>query len=199
MGTNKPLHRWGSVQGFCPNVDLYTSMPTESQSTGEVVVWGSWYQSTHRSPLCHHSVESLTLLLYDHLILSVQFLMIHLYMHYSQQHNIMWYTHIMWWMHHRANLSSWTINGQILHRVRSSTSCDFSFLLQVAWLKLKNALKTVLFNQMFVNLPFSVVLYFIMQWRGGSVHADLPTFKWVLLEIAVFLIFEEIGFYYFHR
>ncbi|XP_071786416.1 fatty acid hydroxylase domain-containing protein 2-like [Asterias amurensis] len=69
----------------------------------------------------------------------------------------------------------------------------------VAWPKLKNAIKTVLFNQIFVNVPFSVVFYFVMQWRGGSVSADLPTFKWVLLEIAVFLIFEEIGFYYNHR
>ncbi|XP_022079657.1 fatty acid hydroxylase domain-containing protein 2-like [Acanthaster planci] len=69
----------------------------------------------------------------------------------------------------------------------------------VPWPKLRKALQTVLFNQFFVNIPFAVFLYVMMQLRGCNISADLPTFKWVLVELGVFLIFEEIGFYYFHR
>ena len=41
--------------------------------------------------------------------------------------------------------------------------------------------------------------YPLMKWRGFPPLRDLPTFQWVLVEIAVFALTEEILFYYSHR
>jgi methylsterol monooxygenase len=38
-----------------------------------------------------------------------------------------------------------------------------------------------------------------MKWRGFPPLRDLPTFHWVLVEMAVHILMEEIGFYYSHR
>ena len=42
-------------------------------------------------------------------------------------------------------------------------------------------------------------VYHIMMWRGCDFGKELPTVQWVLLELTIFLLFEEIGFYYSHR
>lgn len=57
----------------------------------------------------------------------------------------------------------------------------------------------VLFNQLIVSLPLSYVSYHLMEWRGYPSVRKLPTFHWVLAELAIHILFEEIGFYYSHR
>jgi hypothetical protein len=39
----------------------------------------------------------------------------------------------------------------------------------------------------------------MMKWRGSPPLRELPTFHWVLAEMAVHILMEEIGFYYSHR
>lgn len=57
----------------------------------------------------------------------------------------------------------------------------------------------VLFNQIAIGLPVIYLSYHLMQWRGYAPVRELPTFHWVLAEIAIHILFEEIGFYYSHR
>lgn len=57
----------------------------------------------------------------------------------------------------------------------------------------------VLFNQIVVTIPFTYLSYQLMKWRGFPPLRDLPTFHWVLVEMAVHILMEEIGFYYSHR
>ncbi|MEQ2206317.1 hypothetical protein XENOCAPTIV_027726 [Xenoophorus captivus] len=71
--------------------------------------------------------------------------------------------------------------------------------LQVDPTKLRQAVKTVLFNQVFISGPMVVGIYFLMSWRGDACGPELPTFHWALMELAVFSILEEILFYYTHR
>ncbi|KAK5619058.1 Fatty acid hydroxylase domain-containing protein 2 [Crenichthys baileyi] len=65
--------------------------------------------------------------------------------------------------------------------------------------KLRQAVKTVLFNQVFISGPMVVAIYFLISWRGDACGPELPTFHWALTELAVFSILEEILFYYTHR
>ncbi|XP_037543211.1 fatty acid hydroxylase domain-containing protein 2 [Nematolebias whitei] len=65
--------------------------------------------------------------------------------------------------------------------------------------KLRQAVKTVLFNHFFISGPMVVVVYHLMSWRGGACGPELPTFHWALMELAVFSMVEEIMFYYSHR
>lgn len=65
--------------------------------------------------------------------------------------------------------------------------------------KLMRAVKLVLFNQIVVGGVFSVVLYPVYTRRGCSFGPELPSFQWVLFEIAIFTLVEEVGFYYSHR
>ncbi|XP_050417708.1 fatty acid hydroxylase domain-containing protein 2 isoform X1 [Patella vulgata] len=64
---------------------------------------------------------------------------------------------------------------------------------------LKRAIGVVLFNQTVVGIPFMCVAYLAMTWRGCSMNGELPTFHWVLFEMTVFTLFEELAFYYSHR
>lgn len=57
----------------------------------------------------------------------------------------------------------------------------------------------VLFNQLVVGIPFTVVAFHVLQMRGYNYSRELPTFHWVLLELVVFTIAEEVFFYYSHR
>ncbi|XP_029028429.1 fatty acid hydroxylase domain-containing protein 2 [Betta splendens] len=65
--------------------------------------------------------------------------------------------------------------------------------------KLRQALKCVLFNQVVVSGLMAGAVYFLMTWKGNPVGPELPTFHWALLELAVFSITEEVLFYYTHR
>jgi methylsterol monooxygenase len=57
----------------------------------------------------------------------------------------------------------------------------------------------VIFNQAVVGLPVAYMSYLMMKWRGSPPLRELPTFHWVLAEMAVHILMEEIGFYYSHR
>ncbi|KAF6725169.1 Fatty acid hydroxylase domain-containing protein 2 [Oryzias melastigma] len=65
--------------------------------------------------------------------------------------------------------------------------------------KLRQALRTVIFNQVFISGPMVVGVYYLMTLRGNPCGPELPTFHWALLELALFSIIEEILFYYSHR
>lgn len=65
--------------------------------------------------------------------------------------------------------------------------------------KLMSAILLVLFNQFVVSLPFMYVSFRVMKWRGCSFGPELPTFHWVLFEMIVFAVVEEVMFYYSHR
>ncbi|ELV12310.1 fatty acid hydroxylase domain-containing protein 2 isoform X2 [Tupaia chinensis] len=65
--------------------------------------------------------------------------------------------------------------------------------------KLRQAIRTVLFNQIMISLPMVVFLYPFLKWWGDPCRRALPTFHWVLLELAIFTVIEEVLFYYVHR
>jgi methylsterol monooxygenase len=65
--------------------------------------------------------------------------------------------------------------------------------------KLKAVAAYVFFNQSVVSIPFLYVAFTIMQWRGCSFGRELPTFHWVVFELVVFTLVEEVIFYYSHR
>ncbi|XP_066572573.1 fatty acid hydroxylase domain-containing protein 2 [Amia ocellicauda] len=65
--------------------------------------------------------------------------------------------------------------------------------------KLRQAVKTVFYNQLFLSMPMVVAMYCLMKWRGNPCGPELPTFHWVLLELTVSGLLEEILFYYSHR
>ncbi|XP_043218286.1 fatty acid hydroxylase domain-containing protein 2-like isoform X1 [Amphibalanus amphitrite] len=65
--------------------------------------------------------------------------------------------------------------------------------------RLLQAIFWVLFNQTVVGLPCMLVFYKLLELRGFDTGRELPTFHWVLLEIAVCLLVEEVAFYYSHR
>ncbi|XP_052059240.1 fatty acid hydroxylase domain-containing protein 2-like [Mytilus californianus] len=41
--------------------------------------------------------------------------------------------------------------------------------------------------------------FYLMKWRGCAISGEMPSFAWILLELTVFSLVEEIGFYYSHR
>lgn len=57
----------------------------------------------------------------------------------------------------------------------------------------------VIFNQTVVALPVTVMAFALLRRRGYSYGPELPTFQWVLLELVVCVLAEEVGFYYSHR
>jgi len=62
------------------------------------------------------------------------------------------------------------------------------------------AVRVCMFNQL-VGLLFSIPLYMVLiNRRGLTFEADeLPTFQWFLVELCVYILVEEFGFYYSHR
>uniref|UniRef100_A0A1I8HYV7 Fatty acid hydroxylase domain-containing protein n=2 Tax=Macrostomum lignano TaxID=282301 RepID=A0A1I8HYV7_9PLAT len=65
--------------------------------------------------------------------------------------------------------------------------------------QLAKAIALVLFNQTVVGIPFSLLAYQAFRLRGGVFHGELPTLQWVILEIGVCVLAEEVFFYYSHR
>lgn len=65
--------------------------------------------------------------------------------------------------------------------------------------KLLHAMKIALFNQMVIGIPFVMVAAPAFLWRGCPIGGELPSFQWVLFEILVFSLVEEVFFYYSHR
>ncbi|XP_069679070.1 fatty acid hydroxylase domain-containing protein 2 isoform X1 [Periplaneta americana] len=65
--------------------------------------------------------------------------------------------------------------------------------------RLMRVIGWVFFNQIVVGLPVSYLSFLLMKWRGFPPLRELPTFHWVLAEMAIHILLEEIGFYYSHR
>ncbi|XP_013884030.1 fatty acid hydroxylase domain-containing protein 2 [Austrofundulus limnaeus] len=65
--------------------------------------------------------------------------------------------------------------------------------------KLRQAVKTVLFNHVCISGSMVVVAHQLMSWTGDPCGPELPTFHRALLELAVFSMLEELLFYYSHR
>jgi methylsterol monooxygenase len=59
--------------------------------------------------------------------------------------------------------------------------------------------RTVLSNQVLVNVPFMVLLYPAFEWRGMSTATPLPPFRRVLAELVANVFVVEVLFYYSHR
>ena len=78
-------------------------------------------------------------------------------------------------------------------------NCFYSICLQLDHKKLMRAVKLVLFNQIVVGGAVTLVMHQMYVWRGCSFGPELPSFHWVLFEIAIFTLVEEVGFYYSHR
>jgi len=74
------------------------------------------------------------------------------------------------------------------------------FFLQVEPQKLWNAIKVALINQTLISLPISVLVHWIKVKVGAPYKTEhLPGALLVLRDLAVFVVVEEIGFYYTHR
>ncbi|ROT78406.1 fatty acid hydroxylase domain-containing protein 2 isoform X3 [Penaeus vannamei] len=65
--------------------------------------------------------------------------------------------------------------------------------------KLVKCILWVHFNQFFVGIPFSIASYYLLALRGYDQSPQLPTFHWVLFELIICILLEEVGFYYSHR
>ncbi|KAI1903550.1 hypothetical protein AGOR_G00028340 [Albula goreensis] len=65
--------------------------------------------------------------------------------------------------------------------------------------KLRHAVKTVVYNQVFLSMPMVWVAFLVMKWRGNPCSVELPTFHQVLIEMAFCGLLEEVLFYYSHR
>ncbi|XP_014865769.1 PREDICTED: fatty acid hydroxylase domain-containing protein 2 [Poecilia mexicana] len=65
--------------------------------------------------------------------------------------------------------------------------------------KLRQAVRTVLFNQVLVSGPMVVLVYLLASRTGRPCGPELPTFHRGLMELALFSMLEEILFYYSHR
>ena len=66
-------------------------------------------------------------------------------------------------------------------------------MVQKAW-------KTVLFNLVIVGFPAGVLIYAIREHLGCSAHpSQFPSFWRFIKDMAIIVIWQEIGFYYTHR
>ncbi|XP_042553547.1 fatty acid hydroxylase domain-containing protein 2 [Dipodomys spectabilis] len=65
--------------------------------------------------------------------------------------------------------------------------------------KLRQSIYTILFNQYVITCPMLVALYLLLKLWADPCHRELPTFYRFLQELAVFIIIEEVLFYYSHR
>lgn len=68
----------------------------------------------------------------------------------------------------------------------------------------KNALiqtsKVVVFNQIFVGVPLAFASYYVRRMKGFTENfREVPNFSRVLVDLAVCILVDEIGFYYSHR
>ncbi|XP_073996594.1 fatty acid hydroxylase domain-containing protein 2 isoform X2 [Rhodnius prolixus] len=57
----------------------------------------------------------------------------------------------------------------------------------------------VLFNQLAVGFPVMILSYEFLKWRGLAPLRQLPSFHRSIVDLILFIIIEEIAFYYSHR
>ncbi|XP_023227112.1 fatty acid hydroxylase domain-containing protein 2-like isoform X2 [Centruroides sculpturatus] len=82
----------------------------------------------------------------------------------------------------------------ILTRYRVQDSSNYP----VKLLRIYRIIKQVLFNQIFVGIPFNVVAYKLVKWRNINNWIILPPLQWIAFEILIFTAVYEIGFFYSH-
>ena len=70
---------------------------------------------------------------------------------------------------------------------------------QVDGAKLRKAILQILFNQTVVAIPFFYAIYHVMVFRGCQFGLTIPTFHWALFELTIYVLLEELMFYYSHR
>lgn len=63
----------------------------------------------------------------------------------------------------------------------------------------KKALRRVLFNVFVVGFLFNLAQYPAIKLRGNDCGYTLPTFTTTIWHLFIYIIVEEIGFYYTHR
>lgn len=65
---------------------------------------------------------------------------------------------------------------------------------------LMTTIKTVLRNQTFITLPLLLGNYLVKSYKGITMDLwAVPTFERAVVDLAVCIIVDEIGFYYMHR
>jgi len=65
---------------------------------------------------------------------------------------------------------------------------------------LYDAIKVILFNQIFIAFPMAYIAYYTKKLKGFPENfREVPSFERVLLDLVVCIIVDEIGFYYSHR
>lgn len=63
-----------------------------------------------------------------------------------------------------------------------------------------SAIKTIVFNQIFVGIPLACIGYYLKKLKGFPENfREVPSFERVLVDLAVCILVDEIGFYYSHR
>lgn len=66
--------------------------------------------------------------------------------------------------------------------------------------QLINAIRVIVFNQIVVGVPLTLVGYYLKSLKGFPENfRDVPDFSRVLVDLAVCILVDEIGFYYSHR
>lgn len=80
-----------------------------------------------------------------------------------------------------------------------SLSPPFPSPLKVNWKMYKKALRRVLFNAFVIGFLFNLAQYPAIKLRGNDCGYTLPTFTTTIWHLFIYIIVEEIGFYYTHR
>ncbi|XP_016315789.1 fatty acid hydroxylase domain-containing protein 2-like [Sinocyclocheilus anshuiensis] len=115
------------------------------------------------------------------------------------RNSVTWHLQRFW----GASGDFWQTQWTKLHQALGGNEAALFFIgtvsRQVDAAQLRHAVKTVLFNQVCLSGPVVVLTYMVMKRRGEPCGPELPTFHWVLLELSVCGLMEEILFYYTHR
>ena len=65
--------------------------------------------------------------------------------------------------------------------------------------KLLKVIAQVVFNQIFVGIPFTILSYNALRYRGPIEIREIPSATKMLFDISICILVEELGFYYSHR
>ncbi|CAL1287171.1 unnamed protein product [Larinioides sclopetarius] len=68
-----------------------------------------------------------------------------------------------------------------------------------SWVPFKTVIKQVLVNQVIVGIPFIIIWYYLMKWRGYDSGKNIPPFWRIGVEITFCSLMTEVGIYYMHR
>lgn len=66
--------------------------------------------------------------------------------------------------------------------------------------RLFQVIRQVLINQFVIQIPLLMIAYPLLEWRGCfNDIKTLPTFHKMVFDLILFILVEEVGFYYSHR